>query len=348
MNDGPNQMLHFESDYMEGAHPLVLERLAATNGARTAGYGADPYCESARKKIRAACRCPAAAVFFTVGGTQTNAVVTDALLRPWQGVLAAETGHIAVHEAGAVEASGHKVLTLPHTNGKLEAATVEAWIDRFRTDANAEHTVAPGMVYVSHPTEYGTLYTRSELEALSAVCRACGIPLYLDGARLAYALAADGTDVGLDTLAACCDVFYIGGTKCGALFGEAIVFPDPSLADHLFPVAKRHGAVLAKGRLLGLQFDALFTDGLYARIGARADALAAKLRQALVARGYELLFDGPTNQVFVLMDNERFAELSPRAGCAFWEAYDDRRTLVRFALGWAVRASEVDELIALL
>ncbi len=341
-------MLHFESDYMEGAHPLILERLAATNSERTAGYGADPYSESAREKIRAACGCPDAAVFFTVGGTQTNAVATDALLRPWQGVLAAETGHISVHEAGAVEASGHKVLTLPHRDGKLSAARVGAWIDRFYADANFGHMVAPGMVYVSHPTEYGALYTRAELEALRDICRRHRIPLYLDGARLAYALAAEGTDVTLETLAACCDIFYIGGTKCGALFGEAVVFPDPARAAHFFPVAKRHGAVLAKGRLLGIQFDTLFTDGLYLRLGARADALAAKLRQALGERGYELRAPNPTNQIFVVVENERLAALSERAGCAFWEAADERRTVVRFALGWDARESDVDELIGLL
>ncbi len=341
-------MLHFESDYMEGAHPLILERLAATNSERTAGYGADPYSESAREKIRAACGCPDAAVFFTVGGTQTNAVATDALLRPWQGVLAAETGHISVHEAGAVEASGHKVLTLPHRDGKLSAARVRAWIDRFYADANFGHMVAPGMVYVSHPTEYGALYTRAELEALRDLCRRHRIPLYLDGARLAYALAAEGTDVTLETLAACCDVFYIGGTKCGALFGEAVVFPDPARAAHFFPVAKRHGAVLAKGRLLGIQFDTLFTDGLYLRLGARADALAAKLRRALAVRGYELRAPNPTNQIFVVVENERLAALSEQAGCVFWEAADERRTVVRFALGWDTRESDVDELIGLL
>ena len=341
-------MLHFESDYMEGAHPRILERLAETNFERTAGYGADPYSERARQRIRAACGCPDAAVFFTVGGTQTNAVAADALLRPWQGVLAAESGHIGVHEAGAIEATGHTVLTLPHRDGKLRAAEVEAWIRRFYADANFEHMVAPGMVYVSHPTEWGTLYTRAELEALRDVCRRHGIPLYLDGARMAYALAAEGTDVGLETVAACCDVFYIGGTKCGALFGEAVVFPDPALAAHFFSVAKRRGAVLAKGRLLGIQFDTLFADGLYMRLGARADALAAKLRRALADKGYELRAANPTNQIFVVVENERLAELSERAGCAFWEAADEHRTVVRFALGWDARASDVDELIALL
>lgn len=341
-------MQHFESDYMEGGHPAILKRLTETNREKSAGYGADPYCESARAKIRTACGCARATVFFMVGGTQTNAVVIDALLRPWQGVIAADSGHISVHEAGAVEASGHKVLTLPHCRGKLCAAKVEAYVEGFYKDANYEHMVAPGMVYISHPTEYGTLYTRSELEALSRVCREYRIPLFLDGARLAYGLAAAETDVSLETVAAYCDVFSIGGTKCGALFGEAVVFPDPDLAHHFFPVAKRHGAVLAKGRLLGIQFDTLFTDGLYLEIASRADVLASKLRQALVDKGYKLYIDSPTNQVFVIVENERLAAFSDRIGYSAWEAFDDRRTVIRLAVSWATAQSDVDELIGLL
>lgn len=337
-------MLHFECDYMEGAHPLVLERLAETNLERTAGYGDDPYSAHARELIRAACGAADATVFFTVGGTQTNAVVIDHLLRPWQGVLAAETGHISVHEAGAIEASGHKVLTLPHHDGKIDPAEAERWLERFYHDANYEHMVAPGMIYLSHPTEYGTLYTRRELEALHALARRHRIALYLDGARLAYGLAAPGTEVTLETIARCCDAFYIGGTKCGALFGEAVVIPDPERARHLFPVAKRHGAVLAKGRLLGVQFETLFSDGLYHRIGAHAVALAAKLRRALIEKGYTLAIDSPTNQLFITIENDRFADFAARTGCAFWEA-DDRRTIARFALGWATAEEEVDELI---
>lgn len=341
-------MQHFENDYMEGGHPAILKRLADTNREKSAGYGADPYCESARTKIRAACGYADAAVFFTVGGTQTNAVVIDALLRPWQGVIAADSGHISVHEAGAVEASGHKVLTLPHREGKLSAAGVKAYIDGFYKDANYEHMVAPGMVYLSHPTEYGTLYTRTELEELREACRERRILLFLDGARLAYGLAAAGTDVSLETVAECCDVFSIGGTKCGALFGEAVVFPDPELARHFFPVAKRHGAVLAKGRLLGIQFDTLFTDGLYLEIASRADALASKLRQALVDKGYELYIDSPTNQVFVIVENERLTALSDRIGYSPWEAPDDRHTVIRLAVSWAAAESDVNELIGLL
>ncbi len=341
-------MLHFESDYTEGAHPLVLRRLVETNLERSAGYGADPGSERARELIRTACGAPDAAVFFTVGGTQTNAVATDFLLRPWQGVLAAGTGHIAVHEAGAIEASGHKVLTLPHSGGKVGAGSVEAWLDTFYRDANFEHMVAPGMLYISHPTEYGTLYTRAELAALHGLCRRHDMLLYLDGARLAYALGSPQNDIELSDIAALCDAFYIGGTKCGALFGEALVIPDPERARHLFPVAKRHGAVLAKGRLLGLQFEALFSDGLYRRIGARTVALAARLREALVARGYRLVVDSPTNQLFVEVADDRFDDFAARTGCAFWDRGPEGRTIARFALGWATDERDVEELVRIL
>lgn len=341
-------MQHFESDYMEGAHPRIMERLAETNLEKTAGYGSDAYCASAREKIRQACGYPEAEVFFTMGGTQTNAVVTDALLRPYQGVIAADTGHISVHEAGAVEASGHKVLTLPQRDGKLDAAEVASYLTAFYADANYEHMVAPGMVYISHPTEYGTLYSRAELEALRAVCHSHHLPLFLDGARLGYGLAATGTDVTLETVAACCDVFYIGGTKVGALFGEAVVFTDRSLARHFFPIAKRHGAVLAKGRLLGIQFDTLFTNELYLKISAHAIALAGVLRAALVDKGYELYIDSPTNQLFVVMDNTRLAAWEGRIGYSFWEAPDERRTVIRLALSWATEERDVKALIDLL
>lgn len=338
-------MLHFESDYTEGAHPLVLRRLVETNLERSAGYGTDSYCERARELIRTACGVPDAAVFFTVGGTQTNAVAIDFLLRPWQGVLAAATGHIAVHEAGAIEASGHKVLTLPHYEGKLRPHEVETWLDAFGRDANRDHTVAPGMLYLSQPTEYGTLYTRAELAALHELCRRHGLALYLDGARLAYALGSPQNDVAPDDLARLCDAFYIGGTKCGALFGEALVFPDPTRARNLFTLAKRHGAVLAKGRLLGLQFEALFTDDLYQRIGARTVALAARLREALIARNYPLFVDSPTNQLFVEVADGHFADFAARTGCAFWEQRPGRGTVACFALGWSVDEEEVEELI---
>jgi len=252
-------MLHFESDYLEGAYPLVLERLMQTNMEQTPGYGIDVYCEAAREKIRLACAAPEAEVHFMVGGTQTNATLITAMLRPYEGVIAAESGHINQHEAGAVEAGGHKVLALPHAEGKLSATDVNRYVTDFYANPSWTAMVAPGMVYISQPTEYGTLYTLAELRALSAVCRKHHLPLYMDGARLGYALAAHGNDVTLETIASLCDVFYIGGTKVGALFGEALVMPRPGAIRQLSSIIKQRGVLLAKGRLLGLQFDTLFT-----------------------------------------------------------------------------------------
>lgn len=283
-------MLHFDTDYMEGAHPEVMRRLMETNLEQTSGYGSDDYTCHARELIRQACGQPEAGVYFLVGGTQTNATVIDGLLARHEGVLGAETAHINVHEAGAIEASGHKVLTLPQHEGKLCAEEVEAYIADFYRDATYEHMVAPGMVYISHPTEYGTLYSLSELEALSRVCRKANIPLYMDGARLGYGLAAPGTDVTLQDIARLCDVFYIGGTKVGALFGEAVVAPHAERLPHFFPLIKQHGALLAKGRLLGIQFETLFTDGLYLEMGKHAVRLAQKLKQGLSKKGINFIW----------------------------------------------------------
>ena len=343
-----NDRLFFASDYMEGAHPAIMKRLAETNMEHTAGYGLDEYSERAREKIRAACGAPGAAVFFLVGGTQTNATVIDALLRPWQGVVSAETGHIAVHEAGAIEFGGHKVLTLPHKDGKITAAQVARCVDAWRQDDNRAHTVMPGMVYISQPTEYGTLYALEELEALSAVCRGAGLPLYLDGARLAYALATPINDAGLADIARLCDAFYIGGTKCGALLGEAVVFPKPAIAPHFFTIVKQHGALLAKGRVAGIQFDALFTDGLYGEVGRNAVDAANRIRAALDAKGYAQPFVAPTNQIFVALSPERAKALSRRVEMGFWENLEDGRTVMRIATSWATDPEDVDRLIELL
>ena len=337
--------LYFASDYMEGAHPAILNRLVQTNLEHTAGYGLDPYSESAREKIRAACQAPEADVFFLVGGTQTNATVIDALLRPWQGVVAAETGHIATHEAGAIEFGGHKVLTLPQIDGKLSAEVVARCVEAWKQDDNREHTVMPGMVYISQPTEYGTLYSLKELEALSAVCRGAGIYLYMDGARLAYALATPANDAALPDIARLCDAFYIGGTKCGALFGEAVVFPRPDTAPHFFTVVKQHGALLAKGRIAGIQFDTLFSGGLYDAIGKSAVEAADRIRAALDAKGYAQPFVAPTNQVFVALDPEKAATLSRRVEMGFWENLPDGRVVMRLATSWATTAEDVDALI---
>ena len=341
-------MLHFDTDYMEGAHPEVMRRLVETNLEQTVGYGGDAYTARAKDLIREACGQPQAAVQFLVGGTQTNATVIDALLARHEGVLGAETAHINVHEAGAIEATGHKVLVLPSHDGKVQADEVEAYIRNFYRDETYEHMVAPGMLYISHPTEYGTLYTLRELEDLSRVCREAGIPLYMDGARLGYGLAAEGTDVTLKDIARLCDVFYIGGTKVGALFGEAVVAARPERLPHFFSLVKQHGALLAKGRLLGVQFGTLFTDDLYRRIGAHAVRLALKLKQAFVEKGYKLHIDSPTNQQFVCLPNTVIDRLMPEATFELWGPRGETETVVRFVTSWATREEDVDQLIDLM
>ena len=341
-------MLHFDSDYMEGAHPEILRRLTETNLEQTPGYGSDRYTVQAREKIRADCGCPEAAIHFLVGGTQTNATVIGSLLAPYQGVLAAGTGHIATHESGAIEAGGHKVLPLPQTDGKISAADLAHWLSSFYQDENWEHMVPPGMVYLSHPTEYGTLYTKAELEAIHQVCRQYQLRLYLDGARLGYGLMADGTDVTLEELARLCDVFYIGGTKVGALFGEAVVIPQPNLIPHFFTLIKQHGALLAKGRLLGLQFDTLFTDGLYFRIARHAIEMAQRLKTVFRDKGYRFYLETGTNQQFIVLERRQLEALSAQVSFGFWENLDDQHTVVRFATSWATRPEDIDALAALL
>ena len=344
----PAEKLNFASDYLEGAHPAILQRLLETNLLRTPGYGTDAFSAAAREKIRAACQAPEAEVYFLAGGTQTNAVVIDALLRPYQGVVAADTGHIAAHEAGAIEAGGHKVLPLPQSLGKLGADTLSDFLKGFWADENHEHMVLPGMVYLSQPTEYGTLYTLAELEAIRGVCRTYGLPLYVDGARLASALGSPANDVSLPDMARLCDAFYIGGTKCGALFGEAVVFPRPGLVPHFFTLVKQHGALLAKGRIAGLQFDTLFTGGLYLALGRHAVAAADRIRAALAEKGYALALPTPTNQIFLLLDGAQLAALSARVDMSFWEKAPDGRTVMRIATSWATRPEDVDALIAAL
>lgn len=341
-------MLYFKSDYTEGAHPKLLDALARTNLVSQPGYGEDCFCTAAAEKLRLACEAPEAGVFFLTGGTQTNLVVISSLLQRHEGVLCAESGHIAVHEAGAIEFTGHKVLPLPAENGKLPAAALERWLARFYADETREHMVFPGLVYLSQPTELGTLYTRAELSAIAALCRRYGLKLYLDGARLGYALAAPENELSLPALAALCDVFYIGGTKVGALCGEAVVFPRGDQPKHFITLAKQQGALLAKGRLLGVQFDALFTDGLYFSIGREAVALALRLKAAFREKGYPLYMDSPTNQQFVILTREQYARLSREAAFELWEALPDGRVAVRFVTSWATTPQQVDSLIALL
>lgn len=340
--------LSFASDYMEGAHEAILSRLREINYEKMQGYGTDPLSEQAREKIRSACGCPAGDVFFLVGGTQTNATVISALLRSYEGVVAAVSGHISTHEAGAIELGGHKVLTLPEHEGKITAADLRELLVRFETDEARDHLVRPGMVYVSQPTESGTLYSLRELREISAVCREYGLPLYLDGARLAYALACPSNDVSLQELAELCDVFYIGGTKCGALFGEAVVIPKRGFIPHFFTIMKQHGALLAKGWLLGLQFDVLFTDGLYLKVGKAAIAAAGRIRATLREYGYQLCWDTPANQVFVILENAQMKRLAESVEFSFWEKYDATHTVIRLAASWATTEEDTEKLLVVL
>ncbi|MCH5197558.1 MAG: aminotransferase class V-fold PLP-dependent enzyme [Oscillospiraceae bacterium] len=337
--------LNFASDYTEGAHPKIIEALVSTNLYKTSGYGTDEFSEEAREKIRLACECSDAEIHFLSGGTQTNMTVIDALLRSYEGVIAAETGHISTHEAGAIEFCGHKVLTIPHTLGKINAEQIEKFMQSFLADGNREHTVFPGAVYISQPTEYGTLYSLSELQKLSEACKKYGLRLYCDGARLAYALGSKENDVTLPDLARLCDVFYIGGTKCGTLFGEAVVITEKGLIPHFFTTVKQHGALLAKGRIAGLQFNMLFTDNLYEKIGSPAVEAADRIKEALVKKGYTLFFDAPTNQIFILLDDKKYESLSEKIIMSFWEKPDESHTAVRIATSWAITEQDIKDII---
>lgn len=341
-------MLSFVNDYSEGAHPAILEALARTNLQQEPGYGDDSFCASAREKIRVACADPAADVFFLAGGTQSNQVVISSMLASYQGVVACETGHVSVHEAGAIEFTGHKVLTVPQHTGKIDAGELDDYLATFFADGNHDHMVFPGMVYISHPTEYGTVYTLAELEALHEVCARWEIPLFMDGARLGYALVTPGSDVTLPDVARLCDVFYIGGTKVGALIGEAVVFPRAGMPAHFLTMVKQRGALLAKGRLPGIQFDTLFTGELYTRIARNAITCADTLRAAFKERGYQFLVENPTNQILVVLENERLAQLEQQVAVSFWVKVDDSHTAVRFATSWATRPEDVEALIKLL
>lgn len=333
--------LHFESDYMEGAHPKILERLSEINFEHNTGYGLDDYCNSAREKILAACGTPEGDVHFLVGGTQTNSTVIAGALRPWQGVIAATTGHISVHESGAVEATGHKVIELAGKDGKLSAETVAQYLKAFYADGTYEHMVEPGMVYISHPTELGTLYTKDEMRKLHGVCKRYNIPLFVDGARLGYGLASEKTDITLKTLAKLCDIFYIGGTKVGALFGEAVVVPQKETLPRFFTVKKQHGGLLAKGWLLGVQFDTLFTDGLYLQIAKNAIDCAMLLKRELKKKGVKLFADSPTNQQFFVLSNEDYKRVSKNVGMQIWQPVDDKHVAVRLVTSWATKREDV-------
>lgn len=340
-------MIYFDSDYMVGAHPAVLKKLCDTNMLHTVGYGKDEFTSRAAAIILQSCNLENGEVFFLEGGTQTNAVVIDRLLDHNDGVIAADTAHINVHEAGAIEATGHKILTLPNHDGKLRAGDIKDYIDTFYRDETNRYMVRPAMVYISYPTELGTVYSHEELADISAVCREAGIPLYLDGARLAYGLAAN-PEVSIRDIAGLTDAFYIGGTKCGALFGEAIVTGRPELFPRFDSLIKLHGATLAKGRLLGVQFETLFTDDLYKRIGDHAVTLALKLKAGFLAKGYRLFIDSPTNQQFFILPNDKIDELRKTASFELWGARGAEETPVRFVTDWATTESDIDTLLAAL
>lgn len=338
-------MIYFDSDYMVGAHPEVMHRLNETNGLHTVGYGCDEFTAGARRMILEACGIEHGTAYFLEGGTQTNAVVIDRLLDRNDGVLATDTAHINVHEAGAIEATGHKVITLPAHDGKISAHEIRGYIADFYRDETYIHMVRPAMVYISFPTELGTIYSREELTAISDVCREYDIPLYIDGARMAYGLAASGGDLTLRDIAALCDVFYIGGTKCGALFGEAVVTRRPELLPRFESHVKLHGAMLAKGRLLGVQFATLFTDNLYLRIGVHAVRMAMMLKEGFVSKGYRLFIDSPTNQQFFVLPNEKIAELKRVASFELWGPMGETETPVRFVTDWSTIEEDIAALI---
>ncbi len=341
-------MISFESDYIKGAHPHVIKALCDSNMEILSGYGNDAYCDSAKEKIRTECGCHDAEVFFISGGTQTNAIVISSLLREYEGVISAKTGHISVHEAGAIEYTGHKVLDLSETDGKIMPDVLKKYMADFYADKNHGQMVFPGMVYISHPTEYGTLYTKAELEGISDICREYKIPLFMDGARLGYGLASYATDVTLHDIARLCDVFYIGGTKVGALCGEAVVFTKKNAPKNFNNIIKKKGALLAKGRLMGVQFDALFTDGLYYKISRHAIDMAEKIKALFNKKGYRFFIDSPTNQQFIVLENKKMDELAKKVRFGFWEKYDDTHTVVRFATAWSTTEEEIAELESLI
>ncbi|MBQ6709916.1 MAG: aminotransferase class I/II-fold pyridoxal phosphate-dependent enzyme [Bacteroidales bacterium] len=341
-------MYQFQCDYNEGAHPRIMERLMETNFEQTVGYGEDHYCEAARAAVRKAVGREDVDVHFLVGGTQANATVISSILRPYQGVLCATTGHINVHETGAIEHGGHKVLALEAADGLLSAALIREAVEAHYAEDGPEHTVQPGMVYISFSSEVGTVYSLSQLREISAVCREYGLPLFIDGARMGYGLASEGCDVSLSDIAALADVFYLGGTKQGALFGEAVVIVNDALKKDFRYCIKQNGGMLAKGRLLGIQFLTLFEDGLYFQLSEHAVSQAMRIRDAFESKGFGFLVQSPSNQQFPILDNATMERLSSDFLFSFWQKVDDTHTAVRFCTSWATRPEAVDALIAAL
>lgn len=335
-------MVSFESDYIEGALPEILDALVKTNMEQLSGYGADEYTQSAKEKIKKACNCPKAQVAFITGGTQTNQLVISTMLKQYEGVVAPQTGHVSSHEAGAIEYTGSKVITIPGHNGKMDAVELKQYLSDFYSDGNHEHMVFPGMVYISFPTEYGTIYSKKELSDIYKVTQEYKLPLFVDGARLGYGLASKQCDMTLPEFASLCDIFYIGGTKVGALCGEAIVYTKGNMPEHFENLTKKHGALLAKGRLNGIQFDTLFTANLYFKAAEHAIEMAELVKNAFKSKGYKFLLDSPTNQQFIILENSKMQELSKKVKFCFWEKVDENHTAVRFATSWATKKENVE------
>lgn len=335
-------MVSFESDYIEGALPEILDALVKTNMEQLSGYGADEYTQSAKEKIKKACNCPKAQVAFITGGTQTNQLVISTMLKQYEGVVAPQTGHVSSHEAGAIEYTGSKVITIPRHNGKMDAVELKQYLSDFYSDGNHEHMVFPGMVYISFPTEYGTIYSKKELSDIYKVTQEYKLPLFVDGARLGYGLASKQCDMTLPEFASLCDIFYIGGTKVGALCGEAIVYTKGNMPEHFENLTKKHGALLAKGRLNGIQFDTLFTDNLYFKAAEHAIEMAELVKNAFKSKGYKFLLDSPTNQQFIILENSKMQELTKKVKFCFWEKVDENHTAVRFATSWATKKENVE------
>lgn len=338
---GQIKMLFFESDYNMGAHPKIIQRLVDTNFEKLSGYGNDPYCQSAINKIKTACNCPSADIHFLMGGTQTNKVVIGTMLNRHEGVISAKTGHINIHEAGAIESTGHKILEVSSHDGKIIVKELSGYLETFYNDDNRDHMVFPGMVYISHPTEYGTLYSKNELGQISAICSKYKMSLYMDGARLGYALMSKQADLSLSDIAKFCDIFYIGGTKIGTLCGEALVFTKNNTPRHFTTLVKQHGALLAKLRLIGIQFDTLFDDNLYFKISENAIKMSEKLKNILKNKGYKFYMETPTNQQFIILENDLIEKLGQKVTFSFWEKYDESHTVVRFATSWATTEKDI-------
>ena len=342
-------MISFATDYLVGCTPEILKALEETNMQTQTAYGYDAIAASASKKIKEALECPEAQIWFVSGGTECNQLVIGTHLKSYEGVVAAKTGHIAVHEAGAIEYTGHKVMELPEKDGKIAAEDLRSFLEIYKADGNLTHMVQPGMVYISQPTEYGTLYSKEELSRIYSICKEYGLPLYIDGARLAYALGSKANDISLPELARLCDIFYIGGTKCGALIGEALVFTHNNMPEGFFTMMKQRGVIVAKGRVLSIQFDVLFEDGLYEKLGRHAMETTDLLVDGLKAKGYRMFLDSPTNQQFIIIENSKMEELrEKKVDFSFIERYDDSHTVIRFCTCWATQKSDVEELLSLL